>query len=103
MATQRLIAAGKGFGGEGDWKTAALVRARGIFAIKPSGVVHAELKPAGLVLDPTDLPAVPVNRPALFTWRKTAAKAVRPGCLLQAGGSGLRGGAFAAVVFSFLP
>jgi L-arabinose isomerase len=27
MATQRLMAAGYGFGGEGDWKTAALVRA----------------------------------------------------------------------------
>jgi L-arabinose isomerase len=27
MATQRLLAAGYGFGGEGDWKTAALVRA----------------------------------------------------------------------------
>ena len=27
MATQRLMAAGDGFGGEGDWKTAALVRA----------------------------------------------------------------------------
>jgi L-arabinose isomerase len=27
MATQRLMAAGHGFGGEGDWKTAALVRA----------------------------------------------------------------------------
>ena len=26
IATQRLMASGYGFGGEGDWKTAALVR-----------------------------------------------------------------------------
>ncbi len=32
MATQRLMAAGYGFGGEGDWKTAALVRAMKVMA-----------------------------------------------------------------------
>ncbi len=32
MATQRLMGAGYGFGGEGDWKTAALVRAMKVMA-----------------------------------------------------------------------
>ena len=32
MASQRLMAAGYGFGGEGDWKTAALVRAMKVMA-----------------------------------------------------------------------
>jgi L-arabinose isomerase len=32
MATQRLMATGYGFGGEGDWKTAALVRAMKVMA-----------------------------------------------------------------------
>lgn len=32
MATQRLMAAGYGFGGEGDWKTSALVRAMKVMA-----------------------------------------------------------------------
>jgi L-arabinose isomerase len=32
MATQRLMAAGYGFGGEGDWKTAILVRAMKVMA-----------------------------------------------------------------------
>lgn len=32
MAVQRLMAAGYGFGGEGDWKTAALVRAMKVMA-----------------------------------------------------------------------
>jgi len=32
MATQRLMAAGYGFGGEGDWKTAALLRAMKVMA-----------------------------------------------------------------------
>jgi L-arabinose isomerase len=32
MATQRLMAAGYGFGGEGDWKTASLVRAMKVMA-----------------------------------------------------------------------
>jgi L-arabinose isomerase len=32
MATQRLMAAGFGFGGEGDWKTATLVRAMKVMA-----------------------------------------------------------------------
>ena len=33
MATQRLMAAGYGFGGEGDWKTAALVRAMKVMGL----------------------------------------------------------------------
>jgi L-arabinose isomerase len=32
LAAQRLMAAGYGFGGEGDWKTAALVRMMKIMA-----------------------------------------------------------------------
>ncbi len=32
LATQRLMAEGYGFGGEGDWKTAALVRAMKVMA-----------------------------------------------------------------------
>jgi L-arabinose isomerase len=37
MATQRLMAAGYGFGGEGDWKTAALVRAMKVMGHGLSG------------------------------------------------------------------
>ena len=43
MATQRLMAAGYGFGGEGDWKTAALVRAMKVMnAGLPGGVSFME-------------------------------------------------------------
>ena len=37
LATQRVMAAGYGFGGEGDWKTSALVRAMKIMALGRSG------------------------------------------------------------------
>jgi L-arabinose isomerase len=37
LAVQRLMAAGYGFGGEGDWKTAALVRALKVMATGLSG------------------------------------------------------------------
>ena len=43
MATQRLMAQGYGFGGEGDWKTAALVRAMKVMnAGLPGGVSFME-------------------------------------------------------------
>ena len=43
MATQRLMAAGYGFGGEGDWKTSALVRAMKVMnAGLPGGVSFME-------------------------------------------------------------
>jgi L-arabinose isomerase len=43
MATQRLMAAGYGFGGEGDWKTATLVRAMKVMnAGLPSGTSFME-------------------------------------------------------------
>jgi L-arabinose isomerase len=37
IATQRLMAAGYGFGGEGDWKTAALVRAMKVMGLGLKG------------------------------------------------------------------
>jgi len=37
IASQRLMAAGFGFGGEGDWKTAALVRAMKVMAVGLKG------------------------------------------------------------------
>jgi L-arabinose isomerase len=37
IATQRLMAAGYGFGGEGDWKTAALVRALKVMGVGLKG------------------------------------------------------------------
>ncbi len=43
IATQRLMADGYGFGGEGDWKTAALVRAMKVMAADlPGGVSFME-------------------------------------------------------------
>jgi L-arabinose isomerase len=53
LATQRLMAAGYGFGGEGDWKTCALVRAMKVIAAGlPGGTSFMEdytydLNPAG--------------------------------------------------------
>ena len=45
LAVQRLMADGYGFGAEGDWKTAALVRAVKVMADGPAGrrVVHGGL------------------------------------------------------------
>ena len=45
LAVQRLMADGYGFGAEGDWKTAALVRAMKVMARRPAGrhVVHGRL------------------------------------------------------------
>ena len=37
LAVQRLMADGYGFGGEGDWKTCALVRAMKVIACRPAG------------------------------------------------------------------
>ena len=42
LATQRLMAAGYGFGGEGDWKTAALVRAMKVMAAGLGGASFME-------------------------------------------------------------
>lgn len=43
MATQRLMGAGYGFGGEGDWKTAALVRAMKVMGVGlPGGTSFME-------------------------------------------------------------
>jgi len=42
LASQRLMAAGYGFGGEGDWKTAALVRAMKVMATGLGGASFME-------------------------------------------------------------
>jgi L-arabinose isomerase len=42
IAAQRLMAEGYGFGGEGDWKTAALVRAMKVMALGLGGVSFME-------------------------------------------------------------
>ena len=45
LAVQRLMADGYGFGAEGDWKTAAMVRAMKVMSARPAGrrVVHGGL------------------------------------------------------------
>jgi L-arabinose isomerase len=75
VATQRLMADGYGFGGEGDWKTAALVRAMKVIAADlPGGVSFMEdytyhLAPgAELVLGSHMLeicPSIAAGKPAL--------------------------------------
>ncbi len=75
IATQRLMADGYGFGGEGDWKTAALVRAMKLMATDlPGGVSFMEdytyhLEPGSeLVLGSHMLeicPSIAAGRPSL--------------------------------------
>src|SRR5437868_5054364 len=80
----------------------AVDRSKGIFAIKPSGVDYAALKPDDMVLvdfegetgsvilerfkslDPLDFPGVLVNRHAPFTWGPTVRKAVEVAVAVEA-------------------